>query len=869
MIKKLVKQDRTVFIIITVLFVSVFLLYFLSNYLIINEFSALEQTQNKKNINKIISTTENAVKDLKKIVIDYAHWNDTYKFVQDLNSEYIEYNFPEDGQTLSNLEINFFLISDLKRDAVFINVFDTEKEKIRLLYIRKIRERIQENKDSFAGIIKINDENWFVIIEPIMTSDAMGPIKGHLVGGKKLDEKFLKTASSELFSDARFSSLSRMKETSNVDINISSLKIEHTLVLEDEHLKNYLFFLEKEESIFSLLLENKRDIYLHGKGTTQYFILILFLLFIPLVYIYVKYQELIKNSLKNRLLNEIEKNRQKDNMIKIKERLAQAQHVAHIGNFEFYLDRHEVWVSDEVYNILKITKTRKLKGLRHYAKYIYKDDRHNFFNTLRKSACEHLTFDFTYRIQSPLDAVRILQQTGTVVYEDDIPIKFVGTLQDITEKSQYEEMIHSLAYYDSLTHLPNRALFKERLEKAISRASRLKGKLAVMYLDLDNFKIINDSMGHDMGDKTLQKLAKKITACIRTEDTLSRIGGDEFIILLEDITGKDEAIYTAQRIQETCSQPLLIDDKEIYASFSVGICIYPDNGEDMQTLIKNADTAMYHVKSNHKDNFHLFSDDLSLEGSNRVLMEGELHHAIEKNELYVMYQPKIDIQTEKIYGMEALVRWNSEKFGRVRPDIFIPIAEECGMISTIGEWVLKEALTQNEIWNKQGHELILSVNVSGHQLRHDGFYERIMKIIHSVPLDKSFLELEITESILMHNIHDSLNKLHLLKKQGIALSIDDFGTGYSSMSYLKRFPIDTLKIDKSFVDDLSTKNEDKEIVSAIVSLGHALHLKVVAEGVESKSQADLLKELGCDSIQGYLYSEPLEEKQFSKYLQKT
>ncbi len=476
-------QDKTYLILFISFFLTFAILYFAAQHLIINEFVLLENRQNSKNINKLIEKTSNTLLDLKKMVTDYAHWNDTYEFIIDHNSAYIESNFPEDGETLDNLGIDFFLMADLNKKHIFIHTYNRQKEVAQRIYEQKVKALITARGKNFSGLIKAEGGFWFIVVEPILHSDETGPKIGYLLGAKELNMDFVHLASQELFEKVIFEEPIQKKSKNSLIKNAAEIKVQHYLIQEEEKQVNKLLFYDLEDhQIFTLCLQNARTIYLQGKETTQYFILFIFFLSIPLIYLYMKYQELLKDSLKRQLANEIEKNQNKDHLIKIKERLNQAQHIAHIGNFEFDLCKHNAWVSDEVYNILKANRNTPISTLREYVRLIHPEDRRLFFNTLRKSIFEHLNFNFSYRLHHTDGNIRIVQQIGNIVYDkpEQTPLKVLGTLQDITEKRQYEDMIHSLAYYDLLTRLPNRTLFKERLQKALSRAIRIKSKLAVM-----------------------------------------------------------------------------------------------------------------------------------------------------------------------------------------------------------------------------------------------------------------------------------------------------------------------------------------------------------------------------------------------------
>lgn len=433
-----------------------------------------------------------------------------------------------------------------------------------------------------------------------------------------------------------------------------------------------------------------------------------------------------------------------------------------------------------------------------------------------------------------------------------------GVARDITERKKAEATITYQAYHDLLTNLPNRQLFKDRLSQALSQCKRQSHSLAVMFLDLDHFKMVNDTLGHLIGDELLQAAAHRLRSCIREGDTLARIGGDEFLLLLPYIRSRSNADAIARKIIASFKVPFLIEAHELFVSVSIGIAIYPDDGEMIDTLIKHADIAMYHAKDNGRNDYSFFTSGLDHTVTGRMDVQTGLRHALQRGELEVYYQPQVCIGTGKIVGMEALVRWNHPEKGMVSPADFIPIAEENGLITPISDWVLQTACAQARIWQEtQGTDVTLSVNISARQIEHPGFVEHFMQILEQTHLTGSRIEIEITESTLMRDIEGCVVKLKQLSDLGVVVSIDDFGTGYSSLSYLKKLPIHTLKIDKSFIDDLKPDGHDTSIVDGITAMAKGLHLNVIAEGVENNEQLEYLRRTGCDVYQGFHFSRPV------------
>ena len=444
-------------------------------------------------------------------------------------------------------------------------------------------------------------------------------------------------------------------------------------------------------------------------------------------------------------------------------------------------------------------------------------------------------------------------------------VGYVVTFKDITSRKQMEEKIKYHAYYDSVTNIPNRVLFHDRLSQALTYAEIHDSPLSVLFLDLDRFKKINDTFGHGFGDIVLKKVAHRLTAAIPKEATVSRQGGDEFIILLPSVKDRQEAIGCAEEVLHSFSSPFLIEEQEIAIKTSIGISIFPEHGVTADLLIKNADVAMYKAKEQTGNKYQVYSPEIEDRSLESIQLENDLYKALDQNEFVLYFQPKVDTASNTLTGAEALVRWKHPKLGLLAPKDFIPLAEETGLILSIGEWVLQQACQQMKNWHDQGYSSLgVSVNLSPQQFNQDQLICRIKEILEETGLPPHSLELELTENLIIHNTEKTLTTIHQLKKLGIKISIDDFGTGYSSLGYLKDFPVDTLKIDKSFIDDITTNPNNAAITNTIITLAKSLHLQVIAEGVETKDQLDFLTEHGCTLIQGYYFSQPIEASHFLK-----
>jgi diguanylate cyclase (GGDEF)-like protein len=433
-----------------------------------------------------------------------------------------------------------------------------------------------------------------------------------------------------------------------------------------------------------------------------------------------------------------------------------------------------------------------------------------------------------------------------------------GTVEDITDRKVAEERVRFLAYYDALTGLPNRTLLQDRLATALAGARRRKDKIALLFLDLDRFKTINDSLGHSCGDLLLQDVAERLKRWARQQDTVARLGGDEFLIVLTTVKEVSDAAVAAERLIDAMDAEFVIQGHSFSIRCSLGISIFPEHGTDVETLIKNADAAMYSAKDNGRNNFRFFTKEMNVQVEERLTLESSLRRALDKKELFLMYQPQMDIDTGRITGLEALLRWKHPELGLVPPDRFIRIAENSGLILPIGEWVLRTACSQSRKWQDEGLSAVpVAVNVSAVQFRLEGFCELVRRVLHETGLAPQYLELELTESLLLSNADVMFSVFRELKTMGLKLAIDDFGTGYSSLSYLKQFPVSKLKIDRSFVRDVAVNADDAAITTAIISMAKSLNLKVIAEGVENEAQMSFLRAHHCDEIQGYYFSKPL------------
>ncbi|HEY9295233.1 MAG TPA: EAL domain-containing protein [Phormidium sp.] len=538
--------------------------------------------------------------------------------------------------------------------------------------------------------------------------------------------------------------------------------------------------------------------------------------------------------------------------------------------WDFDLLKNEYWLSEEFEKVFgyKLNETQTIE-LESWWLNIHPEERERVmlsFNKAMNSNAQCWSEEYSFH-RADGGYIFVLDRGYIIRNESGKAVRAIGTMMDITQRKQAEEIIRYQAVYDQLTGLPNRILFNERLLASLREAKKTKKMLAVMFLDLDRFKKINDTLGHAAGDRLLEGFAGRISDSLRSTDTVARWGGDEFTILLPDINCLEDAVKTAQRIFNNLKPPFKLEGQPFHVSSSIGIALYPDDGEDAETLVKNADAALYRAKEMGRNNYQLYTSTINPQDSQLLTIENRLHEALEQGEFEVFYQPKVNINTWKIQGMEALLRWKHPQLGLVTPATFIPIAEENGLIVAIGEWVLQTACTQNKAWQDALQpDLRVAVNVSARQFQQFNLLEMVAKCLEKSGLAPKYLELEITETTAMQDVDYTTKVLRELQNMGVQIVLDDFGTGYCSLNYLKKFPLNILKIDKSFVSGLTTDPCERAIAKAVATLGRDLNLSVVAEGVETKEQLECLRELHCQEIQGYYFSPALSAGDASKLL---
>ncbi|MBX2880766.1 MAG: EAL domain-containing protein [Granulosicoccus sp.] len=566
-------------------------------------------------------------------------------------------------------------------------------------------------------------------------------------------------------------------------------------------------------------------------------------------------------------------------------RLDHAQRLARLGNWDFNRRTQRMSWSQEFCRVLGLPDGMNGARWIDFLNRIEESDRHNVRRLAEQAAMECQAFSVEFSAKSQRDgSMRRIRLEAEPVVQDGNCRALIGTVQDITERSKAQKQIHDLAYYDLVTGLPNRAQLHERLRYTLKAAARNETRFALLFLDLDHFKQVNDTLGHDAGDELLKMVAQRLKTVVRETDlisntdsddnesetwhTVARLGGDEFVVLLGHINRAEDAARVAVRIAETIREPYDISVKTVSVTTTIGIAVFPTDGTDAEALMRNADVAMYHAKESGRNGYQFYSNNIHKRAEARFSLERDLKSAIENEELSLVYLPKINVGSGSVVGVEALVRWEHASKGDVSPGEFIPLAEETGLILPLGRWVLRSASKQMQTWIDHGMpKMCMSVNCSSLQFTLSDMVADISNAIQYSRLDPCLLEIELTESLFLEDIDTGISTLSRMKRLGVQVAIDDFGTGFSSLSYLKRLPVDKLKIDQSFVEELCTDSGDVAIVSAIITLSHNLQLSVVAEGVENLQQLRILEQFQCDEAQGYLFSHPLSADQFLPWLE--
>jgi diguanylate cyclase (GGDEF)-like protein/PAS domain S-box-containing protein len=538
-----------------------------------------------------------------------------------------------------------------------------------------------------------------------------------------------------------------------------------------------------------------------------------------------------------------------------------------VGIWHISFDGKTLYANAAMNRIFNMNRDDDLSG-DHYEAYVGGDGRKIMEEHLAiLSGGETAEWELEITPKGGGDSRYVVVSGAPLLASDGVAKSALTTVIDITDRKKAEESMRRLAMHDPLTDLPNRVMFQDRLSHALAQAHRNGSQFAVLYLDLDHFKIVNDTLGHPTGDLLLKGVAKRLLRCVRETDTVARLGGDEFAIIAPDLKSGDYVVALAERIIKSLGEAFILQGQKVYTATSIGITAYPTDDTELDTLIKNADLALYAAKESGRGLFKFFTPEMNAKAVSRVAIEKDLRQAIEGEEFALLYQPIIDLRTRHVISAEALLRWHHPKKGIMPPDEFMPVAEDSGLIGPIGEWVLRTALKQAKDWQEAAARPPgVSINLSSRQIRHGFSKELVTKALGEAGLSPDMLTIEITESLVMEDTGSSIDLMKSLKDIGVILSLDDFGTGYSSLSYLNKFPVDYVKIDRSFVRDITVDKDDAVLIEAIITMAHRLHLRVVAEGVEKKEQLEFLRSQGCDFAQGYYFSKPVAIKSFVEFI---
>ncbi len=885
----------------------IILLYATSKIMLLRSFTELEKQDVTLNVQRVQSAITDVLAKLDSESGDWAGWNDTCTFIEDVNDNYIKVNLPDASYVI--LGINMTLFIDPSGKIVYGKNLDlTSREEISLPgnIERYLAGNIKlwnhtDPFDSVSGIVLFPEGPMLVASRPIITSEGKGPVRGALIMGRYLDTEEIRRLSEIThisLTVERLDDPQRSPDFLNAQANLNDLSPVFVQPANEDFVAGYSLLKDiNENPILVLKVDLPRNIYQQGRDAMRYFLLALLVfsaVFGVVVLLLLERVVLRRLSRLNTSFGAISSS--SDHAMRLPvtghDELAQLATSANRMLESLELTHRKLSDNEERYRTLTENAYDLISEISTQGQYLYispnyrdvlgyeprdlinksisdiihTEDLNDVLNRLKKlefSTLKHLTC----RMISKNSEIRWFESTGRAYQTAAGETRIVFVSRDITERQKYEETIWRQAFHDTLTGLPNRMLFIDRLSLALAHTKRSKQMLAVIFLDLDRFKLINDTLGHEIGDQLLKSVALRLQECVREGDTIARLGGDEFTLLLPEIIKSEGAAKIAQKIIEEILQPFHIGDHELYISTSIGIALYPSDGEDADTLLKNADTAMYLAKERGRNNYQFYTPALNKKTIERMTMENELRRAIERKEFVLHYQPKVNIKTSKIIGMEALVRWQHPVRGLIPPADFIPIAEETGMIVPLGEWVLRTACAQNKAWQDAGFEpLSISVNLSGRQFQLQNLAVVIKRILKETDLAPYWLELEITESTAMQNADYTIETLNKLKEMGVQFSIDDFGTGYSSLSQLKRFPVDKLKIDKSFVVEIGKGHDSEIIASTVIVLGKSLKLGVIAEGVETEEQLNFLKKYQCNEMQGFLFSKPVTADEFSALL---
>ena len=934
------------------IFALMFIILIFSIYLLLNTImrSSIDQLE-RKNINENMERVTNALdletSSLYSTAQDWAVWDDTYKFIENGNEDYVFNNLQED--VFLNLKLNLMVFINQSGEYVFAKGMDFKNKEFVPVYPEMKKEleksNIFKNIDSnykVKGIIMLPEGPMLIASYPIIKSDFGGPVRGNVVFGRFLDDMAVSGLSDRLKLDFSLERIDKenQKYAQNSNPTTQKSPIEIKELSKDKIVAYTVLQDIYKQPALGLNVEMPRDVSLIGKKGINY--MLYSLIAVGFIFIITVMLFLEKNILSRllKLSKEVLNIGNKGEFsLRLKPQIKQDEIFVLSEEINHMLDKLEesedqIRESEEKYrtfvekgtdviyslnkqgefsyispNCLEVLgyMTEEIVGKR-FTSFLHPDDKENLNNLLQNvSELKEHKDGYEYRMKIKNESWKWFYTNVSLVLESnnnqnsyigifyDIHIRKLAqeelehtldnletkvqdrTLElskanellqvEIVEREKTQEKISHLAYHDHLTGLPNRLLFTDRLRQGIFLTRRLEKPLGVIFVDLDGFKMINDTMGHDQGDELLKEVANRLVASVHKNDIVSRVGGDEFIIMVQNFTDSDDITKITSKIIDGFKKQFKLNDQDFYVTASLGVALYPMDGEDVDTLIKNADIAMYKAKENGKNQYALCTPLMKAKVMENMTLTNSLYSALERKELMLYYQPQVSSASGKIIGLEALLRWNHPELGFVPPSKFIPIAEQTGLIMPIGDWVLKTACKQNKAWQDAGlPHLRMAVNLSVSQFQNANIVKQVEEILMETGLSSEYLELEITESIAMNEVNGVIETLNAFKKLGITISIDDFGTEYSSLSRLKQMPIDKIKIAMPFVQGIDVSDKDEAITKAIIVLAKNLGLQTIAEGVETKHQLSFLNQRMCDEIQGFYYYEPLPAQEIETIL---
>lgn len=792
------------------------IVYLGSHYFLINSFLELEHDRSNRDLARIDQAIDQNLYSLYTFTSDWSHWNDLYDYMQGKNPEFIPNNLNMTAYV--NSTINLLTYWDLSGKLFIGTAIDTNKKKL-VAYPKGINNYVypgssllnrKDVNNDMKGFILVPDGIMMIAAVAITDGDKVKPPLGAMVTGRFISPEIIQKIQDitklqlDLFTANQIGGNTDLKNAFRSVIKNDNGHF--STPINNNTLHGYSLIRDiNGKPIGMFRMTAPRSIYLTGEKSVHYFlssILILGILFVFLM-----------GWLLRRLI------------VKRLERLDR--------------DVADISVNNELTRRVDTSGNDELSSV---------SSQINKMLSIIQSSHEKLEFRVEERTKE-------LQKTNTQLQQE---ISERKTIEN--ELIKHKEYLARIAHYDTLTSLPNRVLFNEMLSTKLKDAKEDKSKFAILFMDLDRFKTINDALGHHIGDLVLKEISQRIESILGENNVLARLGGDEFIIMIPNEIERDKINSYASKILEVCAKQISVNSHEFYISASIGISIYPDDGHSLEDLQKNADMAMYKSKRSGGSNYQYYTEDMNIEAHERIRLDADLRRAILNNEFVLFYQPKVSISSGKMIGVEALVRWNHPEMGMVNPAKFIHLAEETGIILSLGEWVLREACRANKSWQEKGYKPIgVAVNISPKQFVHQDIIQMVSNVLSETGLEPQYLELEITESAVMENVETAAKKLNKVKEMGVKVSIDDFGTGYTSINYLKQFPVSYLKIDQNFVKGIPSSQNDLSIIIAMIALAHSLGMQVIAEGVETAEQFGWLADNDCDIVQGYFLSRPLPE----------